>query len=390
MGDDNRENERAHETVTLILKDERFEVEKKKLIVKSQYFAALLSPNYLERNRTEYVINYDISSTLLQDFIDWIHNDKIIFLFEMTSDESKLLDRLLTLLELSVLFAADNLIENITDKLEREFMSPKYVIHIWLIAQELNISILRDLSLACCLDRFIELPLESVCKLSQENFMKLVGNINLRYIKHNALHLVKQINFQLSKILIEWKRYNNDCTSEICIDSFFSSKNKEGKICHSIVSYKDKNSDQFIHCWDGNNFFQLTSFQYPTDITEQCLNTGKALEGVQVIGRRYDLYLCGGEYGIGSGRFNKNIWRYSLISKKWFLETVMPKERRHMITVFLNNNKLVLVYGVGKYRQKLQTIDIYDIYTGNFNYIVHILLICKIFKSKYRIIISKT
>lgn len=35
----------------------------------------------------------------------------------------------------------------------------------------------------------------------------------------------------------------------------------------------------------------------------------------------YNLYLSGGEFGIGSGRFNKKVWRYSLISKNWFLET---------------------------------------------------------------------
>lgn len=36
-----------------------------------------------------------------------------------------------------------------------------------------------------------------------------------------------------------------------------------------------------------------------------------------------------------------------------------------MITVFIEN-KLLLVGGVGRYRQKLQSVDVYDIYTGNF------------------------
>lgn len=54
------------ERVTLILGEERFEVEKRKLIDKSQYFAALLSANYVEYGRTEHIINYDISTILLQ------------------------------------------------------------------------------------------------------------------------------------------------------------------------------------------------------------------------------------------------------------------------------------------------------------------------------------
>lgn len=43
----------------------------------------------------------------------------------------------------------------------------------------------------------------------------------------------------------------------------------------------------------------------------------------------------------------------------------MPIERRHMITVFIKN-KLLLVGGVGRYRQKLQSVDIYDIFEGDY------------------------
>ncbi|KAG5337683.1 KBTBC protein, partial [Acromyrmex charruanus] len=340
-------NEELRETVTLILKAERFEVEKQKLISKSQYFAALLSANYLECNQTEHIINYDISQISLQDFINWVHNDKIDI--STIHYDIKEFDRLLVLLELSVLFAVDNLIEDVIDRLERYYMSPKYVINIWLISQDLNINVLRDLSLAVCLDRFDELPNSSIYKLSRENFLKLLGNINIRSTESYLFHVTH-----------EWM--NHHCDFTIPMDIL---RNKEIKVLHSIISCESSdviNSKQFIHCWDGNDFFELTSFKYPKDITDR--STGKnILTGMQIIARGYNLYLCGGEFGIGSGRFNKNVWRYSLISKKWFLETVMPVERRHMVTVFLKN-KLMLVGGVGRYRQKLQSIDIYDVHTG--------------------------
>ncbi|KYN34062.1 Kelch repeat and BTB domain-containing protein 12 [Trachymyrmex septentrionalis] len=340
-------NEELRETVTLILKAERFEVEKQKLISKSQYFAALLSANYSECNQTEHIINYDIAQLSLQDFINWIHNDKIDT--STIHYDIKEFDRLLVLLELSILFAVDNLIEDVIDRLERYYMSPKYVINIWLISQDLNINVLRDLSLAVCLDRFDELPISSIYELSRENFLKLLGNINIRSTESYLFHVIH-----------EWM--NHHCDFTIPMDIL---KNKEIKVLHSIISCESSdiiNSEQFIHCWDGNDFFELTSFKYPKDITDR--STGKnILTGMQIIARRYNLYLCGGEFGIGSGRFNKNVWRYSLISKKWFLETVMPIERRHMVTVFLKN-KLILVGGVGRYRQKLQSIDIYDVHTG--------------------------
>ncbi|XP_024890691.1 uncharacterized protein LOC112466695 isoform X1 [Temnothorax curvispinosus] len=335
---------KPRETVTLVLKEERFEVEKQKLIDKSQYFAALLSANFLEYGQTEHIVNYDISSILLQDFIGWTH-DKIAFT-SATSYDFEELDRLLSLLELGILFAADKLIEDITDRLERHFMLPIYAIKIWLLAQKLNINVLRDLSLAVCLDRFDELPLDSIYELSKEHFMKLIGNINLRATESHLLDITR-----------EWMNHRHDFTIPLYI-----LEKKKQKILQGIISCEDNNGEQYIHCWDGNDFFELTSFKYPPDIVEHS-SISSSLEGMQITARKYQLYLCGGEYGIGSGIFNKNVWRYSLISKKWILETIMPVERRNMITVFLKD-KLHLVGGVGRYQQELKTIDIYNIYTG--------------------------
>jgi len=66
MKNESEENEKLPETVTLIFKEERFKVEKQKLISKSQYFAVLLSKNYIEHRQTEHIINYDIPPILLQ------------------------------------------------------------------------------------------------------------------------------------------------------------------------------------------------------------------------------------------------------------------------------------------------------------------------------------
>ncbi|XP_071569208.1 kelch-like protein 8 [Temnothorax nylanderi] len=353
MEHNSNESGKPRETLTLILKEERFKVEKQKLIDKSQYFAALWSTNFLEYGQTEHVINYDISSILLQDFIDWIHNDKIAFT-SATSYDFEELDRLLCLLELSVLFTADTLqhllVEDLTNRLERHYFTPpKIAIRIWSLAQDLNINVLRDLSSALCLDRFNELPLDSICELSRGKFLKLIGNINVRATETYLFDIINQ-----------WKNHHHDFTVSLEII-----EDKKAKILPCIISCEHANKicEQYIHCWDGKDLLELTSFEYPTDIIEHCSSTGDFLIGMQITARRYDLYLCGGEYGIDSGMFNKNIWRYSLTSKKWFFETVMPVERRHMITVFLQN-KLYLVGGVRRHGNALDTVDIYDIYTG--------------------------
>lgn len=67
--------------------------------------------------------------------------------------------------------------------------SPKDAINMWILTQELNITVLRDLSLALCLDRFDDLPVDSICELSRENFLNLVGNINVRSTESNLLYI---------------------------------------------------------------------------------------------------------------------------------------------------------------------------------------------------------
>lgn len=352
MENRSQESENPHETVILVFNEERFEVKKQNLIDKSQYFAARLSGNYRDHLQTELVIDFDIPLISLQDFIDWISNDdENDISAKMINYNTKEFDCILDLLKLSCIFVADNLENIVTDWLENN-ISPKHAIDIWLLSQELNINTLRDCSLAVCLDRFDELPLTSIYELSKENLLKLIGNINIR-----------SSTSYLSDIAQKWMKHHDDFTIPLDII-----KNKETKILHSVISYDrtlksdEINSEQFIYCWDGKEFFELTSFKYPKNIIDA--STGKnALKGMQIICRRYDLYLCGGEFGIGSGKFNTYVWRYSLISKKWYLETVMPTKRRHMIAAFVKN-KLVLMGGVGQYREKLDSVDIYDIYTG--------------------------
>lgn len=52
-----------------------------------------------------------------------------------------------------------------------------------------------------------------------------------------------------------------------------------------------------------------------------------------------------------------------------------------MITVFVKD-KLLLVGGVGRYRQKLQSVDIYDIHTGDSFFLIlhnaYINITCKV------------
>lgn len=77
--------------------------------------------------------------------------------------------------------------------------------------------------------------------------------------------------------------------SPLCLQDFTIPidilKNKRNKTLHSIITYESNNREQFIHCWDGDDFFELTSLEYPADIIERSCSIGKCLEGMQITGR---------------------------------------------------------------------------------------------------------
>lgn len=91
----------------------------------------------------------------------------------------------------------DQLTEDIIDVIERCWLQPQHVIQIWIVARDLSIHILEDISLAVCLDQFAALPVEQVVKLPCIEFKKLVGNINL----------ISTTEY-LQDIVSKWNKYN--------------------------------------------------------------------------------------------------------------------------------------------------------------------------------------
>ncbi|XP_022235704.1 kelch-like protein 17 isoform X2 [Limulus polyphemus] len=84
-----------------------------------------------------------------------------------------------------------------------------------------------------------------------------------------------------------------------------------------------------------------------------------------------NIYILGGEYGIGTGRWNKNVWMFDVFQKKWSLVSVMPSSRRHFQTCVLNGC-LYLLGGFGSYRVVLFSVECYNTKTGWLQQIIHL------------------
>ncbi|KAK0097962.1 hypothetical protein PV326_012272 [Microctonus aethiopoides] len=364
------------EKVILVLGNNRLEANKNKLTASSLYFASLFSENFSDHRKNEYPINYEISISTLKDFVNWAEhtednqNDKINhYIVEPSLEKytNKNDTDPLELLELSVVFMCEKLTNALTSIIILHWLYAEKIIEIWLMAEELGLEKLRDVALGACLDRFEELPLSSVAELSLENLMKLIGNINissspnwLKFIAKEGIRNYRStadhdLSNHLYKSLLKIAELpSNSCSSAI--------KNRQNLV-PCVVAQKIVNSTReklpCVYWWRKKNFSELVDLKDIVDL----MDNGKEVFGRQIIGRGFSIYVIGGEQGLGSGRFNKTIWRYCLLSKTWFSIAQLPCPRRHMAVKFIKN-RLYLIGGVGHHRLKLSSVDVLDIHTG--------------------------
>ncbi|XP_023225760.1 kelch-like protein 24 [Centruroides sculpturatus] len=77
-----------------------------------------------------------------------------------------------------------------------------------------------------------------------------------------------------------------------------------------------------------------------------------------------DLYCFGGEHVIGSGHWNKTIWKCDLRDGTWREVGNVENPRRHCPIAVLDK-RVYLVGGYGKFRKRLTTVECYDTRTGS-------------------------
>ncbi|XP_043493130.1 uncharacterized protein LOC122518326 isoform X2 [Polistes fuscatus] len=318
-----------YEIITLVLQDNRFEVDKTRLINKSHYFECLFSPHFYNTPKKEHIINYNIDLFTFQNFIEWIQDDTEISMecnnfvkSSMLKYKTENIKDLLNLLELAVLFMVDNLIDDITDIIVLYWLKSNDVIDIWLLAKDLAVKPLTDICLSVCLDRFMDFPINILIELSINNFKELIQNNNIRSTQKYLYY-----------VLQEWINNNKDSTiNDIQINI---AETRKIEWVQYVIGYEIENSGckrEYICCWNDNQFSKLVELK--------CLKVcGKDLVGQQVTGRGFSIYLAGGEFGLGTGQFNEAIWRYCLIAKKWYYFARLPYPRRHMVLGFIGQWK---------------------------------------------------
>ncbi|XP_012270263.1 uncharacterized protein LOC105694307 isoform X2 [Orussus abietinus] len=420
------------DTITLILCGNRILASKEKLACKSRYFECLFSDKFCDFTRKEIDINYDIQLETLQDFIDWTNSDVTIQFNDghiIKTSLSKYVNGsylpLLTLLEIGCTFIVDSLIGDVMDVLVHHWFEPEIVIDVWLMAQEISYTKLKDVAFAVCLDRFMELPTDALLKLSTEKFTQLIKNVNIRssdshlhsvtkkwikknndgenllneisnrteYLKRRKViegysRNIREHNENVSKFnLYENNEYDENSSSGE--DEFYVGRRRcvinTPRWAHSTYVL-DMPPDQIeldilsCHITFEDSKNKVTKYVCSTDksssstVTIELNNVtvpfGK-MKGMEIIGRGFSIYFVGGVYDSNGsdsnssdlGKFNMDIWRYCTLSEKFFYVARLPRPRKDMFAFFMVN-KLMLVGGLDENRTILTSVDVLNIHTG--------------------------
>ncbi|KAG8040634.1 hypothetical protein G9C98_002630 [Cotesia typhae] len=298
-------------TVNLVMHNYTTSVNKNKAIELSNYFSSLLSGNFSDHNLKEHQINYDISVEIFKTYIDWIEN-------------------------------AHN-------------------------AQPVNYPTIYS-------------QLEKSLKNVANNFVGL-----LELLETSVIFISEQLTCQLSRIITTrwldpdrsldvWKFAQDhglctlkDVAFEVCLDRFSELPHKKlmnlptEKFIELVTNSNINDNKNYRESLD-RELVELVDFKPMFNY----LDGGYEVVGRKIVGRRFSIYIIGGEKGLGTGRFIKSIWRYCLISRTWYYVTELCTPRRHMIAEFLDQN-LYLMGGVGNFRLKLSSVAILNIHTNEWH-----------------------
>ncbi|CAG9817802.1 unnamed protein product [Phaedon cochleariae] len=85
----------------------------------------------------------------------------------------------------------------------------------------------------------------------------------------------------------------------------------------------------------------------------------ESLEGCKFIGYKEYVFMYGGEYLIGRGKWNYNLWVFDTIRERWERKCVLPYPRRHFDTCIVGT-KLFITGGTGTFRVTQENTFWYD------------------------------
>ncbi|KAF7268914.1 hypothetical protein GWI33_018015 [Rhynchophorus ferrugineus] len=92
----------------------------------------------------------------------------------------------------------------------------------------------------------------------------------------------------------------------------------------------------------------------------------KDLAGFKLLPYKHSVLLFGGEYLIGAGNWNLNLWAFNTFTERWTRVSVVPHPRRHFEAIVLDDC-LYIMGGTGRFRVSQDNILWYDFKTDEWS-----------------------
>ncbi|CAH1980390.1 unnamed protein product [Acanthoscelides obtectus] len=154
---------------------------------------------------------------------------------------------------------------------------------------------------------------------------------------------------------------------------------------HEVVYYDDYKRKWF-HEKLGDNKDKAIVLMYdaPSKKFKKFFNIDqykcKNLEGFKLQSYKEFVFMYGGEFLIGRGKWNQNFWVYDTLRDRWERKTVMPHPRRHFQTCVVGS-KVFIAGGTGTFRVTQDSLFWYDFKLDRWcEYVRHLLFRDKQFK----------
>ncbi|XP_014221968.1 uncharacterized protein LOC106649195 [Trichogramma pretiosum] len=368
-----------HKKITLLFMDEVYKLDKEKLMSECEYFRTMFNQAFSDSKDDIIKIKFAFRPDSFKDFCTWMEKDSPPADLEIPripgksclehleySEDYDHFDRLRNLLEISLVYHANNLIRDLTSIVAQHWLNScsknqRYFFDIWISSLELRFPELADLAkFLCCQNlRSLDQSLFSRKELTHERFVSLMGSVHHTASKE---YLSNVIDARLSVEADDLKRKDlNDLLNRIKLAKreswtmncfFVDTTKKEGSdfvISRDIFSLRPKKCVVNPH----NKFERLIN------VWKTMCGDNKDLVGAGIIGKGSNIFRVGGEIRIGSNKFLLNVGRYCLITKRWYYLTRLRTPRRHM-GLAISNDKLIVIGGVGRYRMKQSSIEMLD------------------------------
>uniref|UniRef100_A0A8D9AH41 Kelch-like protein 30 n=1 Tax=Cacopsylla melanoneura TaxID=428564 RepID=A0A8D9AH41_9HEMI len=402
--------------VTLIVDGVPFQYNKELLMRSSQYFSAMFSDHFAEKNKSVVHIqdvNPDCLQVILDNIledqnIDWEQSDTLQLLrtasllqFDQIQDKcvSFILDTWLTIDTcLRAMFSADELgistlykractlaqwkFDKVIERTGFKSLSFEHL-YIYLTLPGLNITnefkmfeaihlwIDHDFNARCShINTLLELIHYSQLPLLELNDMLFYSCVHESEYAKSLLNCIKNMKIDKSYACSDEKLF-------ITARQLVEKPDRTLPIMCFIFACVIKTKDLYLGSTGGCPNMKMNNMSFQPvilyhDTREDTLKISLTLEkmceipdsvmGHQVIPIDQHIWIIGGEYQMGKGDWNMSVWKFNTWSHKWEHETCLPTPRRHHSVVVLDN-EIFVIGGVGRYRVMLETVDRYNIQT---------------------------